>query len=56
MIVLKFSVEEVNLILSGLLELPARASMELILRLEKEAQKQVEEEKAEAKEEEEPVK
>ncbi len=37
------TVEEINLILSGLQELPAKVSMPLILKLQAEGQKQFEE-------------
>lgn len=43
MIQLKLTVEEVNLILAGLQELPAKMSMQLILKLQSEGQKQFEE-------------
>jgi len=41
MIKLEFTLEEINKVLSGLLELPAKISMDLYLRLQKEAQTQV---------------
>ena len=41
MIKLEFTLEEINKVLTGLLELPAKTSMELYLRLQKEAQIQV---------------
>jgi len=43
MIKLEFTLEEINKVLSGLLELPAKISMELYLRLQKEAQMQINE-------------
>lgn len=46
MIKLEFTVEEVNLILAGLQELPAKLSLQLIIKLQKEAQKQFEEQTA----------
>ena len=49
MIKLEFTLEEINKVLSGLLELPAKISMDLYLRLQKEAQMQVN--KSEKKEE-----
>ena len=50
MIKLEFTLEEINKVLSGLLELPAKTSMNLYLRLQQEAQKQVDElEKKETK-------
>lgn len=42
MIELKLTVEEINLVLAGLQELPARVSMQLILKLQSEGQKQFE--------------
>jgi len=50
MIKLEFTLEEINKVLSGLLELPAKISMDLYLRLQQEAQKQINElEKKETK-------
>jgi hypothetical protein len=43
MIEFKLTLEEANLIIAGLQELPARASMQLILKLQAEGQKQFEE-------------
>jgi hypothetical protein len=43
MIELKLTIEEVNLILVGLHELPAKVSMQLILKLQSEGQRQFEE-------------
>jgi len=40
-ITLLFRVEEVNLILKGLSELPAKESMDLILKITREAQEQL---------------
>lgn len=45
MIEYKLTVEEVDLILTGLLELPAKDSMALILRLDNEAKEQLEKQK-----------
>jgi len=41
MIKLEFTLEEINKVLSGLLELPAKISMELYLKIQKDAQYQV---------------
>ena len=43
MIEFKLTVEEANLILSALQELPAKTSMQLILKIQNEGQKQFEE-------------
>lgn len=43
MIELKLTVEEANLILQGLQELPAKVSMQLIIKLQSEGQRQFEE-------------
>lgn len=49
-IVYKLSVEEANLIIAGLQELPAKVSMQLIIKLQNEGQRQFEEQnKIEAK-------
>ena len=45
-----FSVEETNLILQGLFELPAKVSMEMIGKIKTEAQSQIAEKQEEAKE------
>ena len=45
MIELKLTVDEVNLILVGLNELPAKQSLMLILKIQREGQKQFEEKK-----------
>ncbi len=42
MIEYKLTIEEANLIIAGLQELPARLSMQLILKLQSEGQKQFE--------------
>lgn len=43
MIKLELTVEEINLILTGLQELPAKQSLQLILKVQSEGQKQFEE-------------
>lgn len=43
MITLDLTVEEVNIILSALQELPAKLSMQLIIKLQQEGQRQFEE-------------
>lgn len=43
MIELEFTIEEVNLILHGLQELPAKYSFQLLLKIQAEAQKQIDE-------------
>ncbi|MFZ4545869.1 MAG: hypothetical protein ACOYN4_00460 [Bacteroidales bacterium] len=43
MIKLELTVEEINLVLAGLQELPAKTSMQLIIKLQTEGQKQFEE-------------
>ena len=45
-----FSLEETNLILQGLFELPVKVSMELIGKIKKETQSQIAEKQEEAKE------
>ncbi len=45
MIVLKLSTEEIGLAIKGLLELPAKESLDLILKIDEEAKTQLEEEK-----------
>ena len=43
MVEFKLSIEEINLVLKGLLELPAKDSMKLILKVEQEAIKMLNE-------------
>ena len=43
MVEFKLSIEEINLVLKGLLELPAKDSMKLILKVEQEARKKLNE-------------
>ena len=51
MIKLELTVEETNLILAGLQELPAKVSLQLILKLQTEGRRQLEEQNKQTKEE-----